>query len=319
MVNRSTALCDGKIEYIEELYKVIDGKQINDPEKLDYFRKKSQNKELFCPCGCGVHLQLVAGIRMTKAQHFRVYPNENTDNCLYRNKEFESKESIYSRISIKCWMEDKYGTEDIDLRTKLLDSIAELYDDLPYSSISKKIAVKYIDKNINLKRKEIDSLLNNCKGYKTVFIVGPNNYPREGQYPEGLKHIQDIQGFILVLSSNEGMYESSELRACYYEKNRQGLWDLIELANEPLSSYHIDADGKMYVLGISLTKLCEEKRKEFLEKQKPKKNTPSLPDDDSDSESSKPFVFNMSMEDIREKYLRNEQINHENERRKDKS
>ena len=44
MVNRSTALCDGKIEYIEDLYKVIDGKQINDPEKLDFLRKKSQNK-----------------------------------------------------------------------------------------------------------------------------------------------------------------------------------------------------------------------------------------------------------------------------------
>ena len=50
MAQRTVALCDGKFIGIESIYTVIDGKQINIPDKLEQLRAKSRNNELFCPC-----------------------------------------------------------------------------------------------------------------------------------------------------------------------------------------------------------------------------------------------------------------------------
>ena len=55
MAQRTVALCDGKFIGIESIYTVIDGKQINIPDKLEQLRAKSRNNELFCPCGCGAN------------------------------------------------------------------------------------------------------------------------------------------------------------------------------------------------------------------------------------------------------------------------
>lgn len=49
MAQRTVALCDGKYIGIETIYTVINGQQINIPEKLKELREKSQKKELFCP------------------------------------------------------------------------------------------------------------------------------------------------------------------------------------------------------------------------------------------------------------------------------
>ena len=72
MALRTVALCDGKNIGIESIYTVIEGKQINIPDKLEQLREKSRNNELFCPCGCGANLVLVAGERNLREQHFRI-------------------------------------------------------------------------------------------------------------------------------------------------------------------------------------------------------------------------------------------------------
>ena len=46
---------------IESIYTVINGHQINIPDRLKNLREKSRNNKLFCPCGCGANLILVAG------------------------------------------------------------------------------------------------------------------------------------------------------------------------------------------------------------------------------------------------------------------
>ena len=71
MVKRSECLCDGKIIGIESIYTVIDGKQINEKGKLESLRRKSDRKELFCPCGCKSRLILVAGENQLIGQHFK--------------------------------------------------------------------------------------------------------------------------------------------------------------------------------------------------------------------------------------------------------
>ncbi|MDO4719945.1 MAG: hypothetical protein Q4A78_04725 [Peptostreptococcaceae bacterium] len=71
MAKRTVALCDGKYIGIEMIYANIHGRQINIPDKLKELREKSRNNELFCPCGCGMNLILVAGDKRIREQHFR--------------------------------------------------------------------------------------------------------------------------------------------------------------------------------------------------------------------------------------------------------
>ena len=81
MAQRTVALCDGKYIGIEPIYTVINGRQINIPEKLKELRAKSQNNEVFCPCGCGINLILVAGYKYLREQHFREKSGTGTYEC----------------------------------------------------------------------------------------------------------------------------------------------------------------------------------------------------------------------------------------------
>lgn len=112
MGQRTVALCDGKFIGIESIYTVIDGKQINIPDKLEQLRAKSRNNELFCPCGCGANLVLVAGERNLREQHFRI--KEGFDGIC--QMPVEGINSIDSKIALKCWLEDKLHTDDIESR-----------------------------------------------------------------------------------------------------------------------------------------------------------------------------------------------------------
>ena len=81
MAQRTVAQCDGKYIGIETIYTVVNGCQVNIPDKLKELRQKSQNNKLFCPCGCGANLILVAGDRGLREQHFRIKDGQNTEDC----------------------------------------------------------------------------------------------------------------------------------------------------------------------------------------------------------------------------------------------
>ena len=72
MAQRTVCLCDGKYIGIESIFTVVNGRQINIPDKVEVLREKSRRNELFCPCGCGANLILVAGDRNLREQHFRI-------------------------------------------------------------------------------------------------------------------------------------------------------------------------------------------------------------------------------------------------------
>ena len=110
MTLRSTCICDGKLIGIESIFSVVDGMQINIPEKVEALRAKSKNGELYCPCGCGANLILVAGDRNLRTQHFRLKAGQSDKECEFVS---EGSISIYSKIVLKCWMSDKYPDADI--------------------------------------------------------------------------------------------------------------------------------------------------------------------------------------------------------------
>lgn len=113
MAQRTVALCKGEYIGIESIYTVVNGKQINIPHKLIDLREKSRNNKLFCPCGCGVNLILVAGDKNLREQHFRIKDGTSKSNCTFKT---EGKESVESKIVLKCWLDDKLQTNDIETR-----------------------------------------------------------------------------------------------------------------------------------------------------------------------------------------------------------
>ena len=108
MIARPTCLYNGEIIGIESIYTVINGKQINIPEKLESLREKGRKRLLFCPCGCGANLTVVAGDRNLRDQHFRILNGTDSDRCTYVA---EGQNSINSKVVIKCWLDDKFGKE----------------------------------------------------------------------------------------------------------------------------------------------------------------------------------------------------------------
>ena len=116
MVQRSVCLCDGKYIGIESIFTVIDGKQINIPDKLSALRTRSRKGELFCPCGCGANLILVAGDRNLRAQHFRLKDSARQHEC---TAETERPHSIYSKIVLKCWLDEKLNVPDVETRVPI--------------------------------------------------------------------------------------------------------------------------------------------------------------------------------------------------------
>ena len=80
-VQRTVCLCDGKYIGIETIYTVVNGMQINIPEKIKDLREKSGSNKLFCPCGCELNLILVAGYCNLREQHFRLKDSEYNSSC----------------------------------------------------------------------------------------------------------------------------------------------------------------------------------------------------------------------------------------------
>ena len=81
MAFRTVCICDDKQIGIESIYTFVDGKQINIPGKVEDLRKLGRERKLFCPCGCGNNLILVAGDKNLREQHFRILSTEGAKEC----------------------------------------------------------------------------------------------------------------------------------------------------------------------------------------------------------------------------------------------
>lgn len=243
MALRTVCLCEGEYIGIESIFTVIDGEQINIKEKVEELREKSRRKQLFCPCECGANLMLIASDRKKKEQHFRLYSGEQSTKC---QVEMEGKRSIYSKIVLKCWLDDKLRDEKLEKRV----SISTLSDtnrkyELSFLSRTKGVAVNYCRDRANLSKEKLDVLEEYCKGLRIIHVADIENEAVTGQYPEGVMKVQDKQGYCLFLHIEENEYEKAIMSAVYYYKDAYGLWDKVIFAKGLLSEYEFDIQGEL--------------------------------------------------------------------------
>ena len=246
-------LKSGKYIRIESIYTVINGKQINIQGKVEEIRRLGRARELFCPCGCGINLFLSASPDSLRKQHFKKFPGQNDKDCHFKG---ESEESLNSKIVLKCWMDDKLKTYDVEDKRAIckVDDIDRKFQ-FTLLSMDKKIAVSYCRKDFNLSDEKIEVLQSNKSDIKTIYVEDAANGNCEGQYPEYLMKIQKIQNYCLLLTIDDYNYERAKLEAVFYAKDEQGLWERITLANDLLKNYRIEDDGNVLYCGESVHNL----------------------------------------------------------------
>lgn len=265
MAQRTEAICDGKTIGIESIYTVINGKQINIPDKLNWLREKSRNNELFCPCGCGANLVLVAGDRNLREQHFRIKDSNTELECTAVT---EGRTSIESKIVLKCWLDDKLATGDVDTRVPIntVDDTERKYE-ISFLSLSKRLAVSYFRNRANISDDKLDILEANARDIKLIYIMDIMNGGAEGQFPEWLMKIQSRQGFCLLLSIDGVDYEKARLKAVTYDQDLDGLWCEISVADGMLSEYEFDEDDRLMLHGESIDSMYDRAWYEFRKEQ----------------------------------------------------
>lgn len=261
MVQRSVCLCDGKYIGIESIFTVIDGKQINIPDKLSALRTRSRKGELFCPCGCGANLILVAGDRNLRAQHFRLKDSARQHEC---TAETERPHSIYSKIVLKCWLDEKLNVSDVETRVPicLVGDTARKYE-FSFVSRTSKFAVSYSCNRANLSDEKMEILRANSSGIRLIYIVDALNSCGNSQYPEALMKVQERQGYCLLLDVEEMEYSTAKLSAVFYAQDCTGLWREIEFAAGALREFSISEYGRLLYQNAPLAALCEWKKSEF--------------------------------------------------------
>ena len=261
MVQRSVCLCDGKYIGIESIFTVIDGKQINIPDKLSALRTRSRKGELFCPCGCGANLILVAGDRNLRAQHFRLKDSARQHEC---TAETERPHSIYSKIVLKCWLDEKLNVSDVETRVPicLVGDTARKYE-FSFVSRTSKLAVSYSCNRANLSDEKMEILRANSSGIRLIYIVDALNSCGNGQYPEALMKVQERQGYCLLLDVEEMEYSTAKLSAVFYAQDCTGLWREIGFAAGALREFSISEYGRLLYQNAPLAALCEWKKSEF--------------------------------------------------------
>lgn len=261
MAQRTVALYNDKNIGIESIYTVINGQQINIPEKLKELRVMSQNNELFCPCGCGSNLVLVAGDKNLREQHFRLKDGAFNQDC---NVITEGKISVDSKIVLKCWLEDKLKATDIESRVpiQVVDDTNKKYE-FSFITKEKKIALSYCHERVNLSDEKLELLENNSKGIHVIYVLDFMNGGSDGQYPEGLMKVQNKQGFCLLLTVEDADYYAATMEAVFYAKDIDGFWQEVSFADGQLSEFSINASGKVIFSNCTLDTMKEEAETKF--------------------------------------------------------
>lgn len=266
-VLRSECLYKNEIIGIESIYTVINGKQINIPEKVEALRKKGRDGLLTCPCGCGTKLILVAGDKNLRQQHFRAMNGSSRSECTLKQ---EGQNSIDSKVVIKCWLADKM---DQNIVTRVpVSRIADTdrkYEVSHYVP-SKRFAVNYTNMRINLEDEKLD-ILDNIFGKEVLHIVDNDNLETFGQYPEFMNKIQNHQNYCLYLQIDGRDYDKAFLNTSFYVKDIDGLYQRIEMCQGPLKDYSFTENRELLFNNQKISEIYEEKRTGFLKEQEEKK------------------------------------------------
>lgn len=260
---RSYCLYNGDYVDIAEIYEVRDGKQINIPEKLKYYRKLSDSRQLFCSCGCGEVVILYAGERNLRRQHFKLLHKFANSNCEYQE---ESNISVKSKVMLKCWLNKNLPVMEHGIKYRV--PISQLKEnkrryELTMYSEDYDIGIIYNNHTSSILEEKVELLSEYMKS-KIVYVTRIQNEETKGQYPEHMMRIQEAQGYCFYLDlDKESLYEEVEAKVSIYEKTHRGLWKVLDVCNGMLDDFGLNADGLLVYKDELVLDLVEKTRERF--------------------------------------------------------
>lgn len=260
MITRSECLFEENIIGIESIYTVIDGKQINIPEKVESLRQKGRDGLLLCPCGCGAKLILVAGDKHLREQHFRVKDGTGYKKCTLKQ---EGQVSIDSKVVIKCWLSDKLSN---DVETRVLLNEISLNDrryEISHIVKNNRIGVNYTYLRTNLDDRKLEEIDKSLGEYKIYHVVDFDNFYTYGQYPEFMMKIQKRQKYCLFLTAEDREYSKAKMVASFYSKNLDGIYINTLIAEGNLSDYSFNKDNELLYKDTLLNNLLVDKKNQL--------------------------------------------------------
>ncbi len=262
-IQRSECLYNGEIIGIESIYTVINGCQINIPEKVEALREKGRKGLLECPCGCGTKLILVASDKGLRQQHFRARNGNSWNECTLKQ---EGMNSIDSKVVIKCWLADKID-QNIETRVPLNKfSDTERRYEVSHYIPSVGFAINYTNLRLNLEDEKLE-ILDKALGSNVLYIVDKDNFETFGQYPEYMNKIQKRQNYCLFLEIEGRDYDKAFLNASFYIRDLDGMYKRIELCEGYLKDFCFSEGNKLIFQGRELSEIYSEKKSEFLKQQ----------------------------------------------------
>ena len=201
MAQRTVCLYNGKYIGIESIYTIKNGQKINIEGKIEVLRKLGRDNLLFCPCGCGSNLILVAGDRNLREQHFRIKNGNEKSSCTAVS---EHHLGIESKILLKLWLDENFPDCKLDSRIPLscLCEDASKHE-LSFYNFTNKIGLCYWYNRANITSEKIDAIEAVESIRKVIYVADIQNMSENYQYPEYMKKIQDKQGYLLYLDIDD--------------------------------------------------------------------------------------------------------------------
>lgn len=258
---------DGTILPIEEIYTVVDGKQINIPGILEKTKKLSRTGKLFCTCGCGNNLILKASQQALVRQHFAL---KRKEGCVECREIGETYTTVASRIALKCWLDDMFfngETSDVKINLPFSKMVPDgRHFEFSLFSLSRQIGLVYARESVDLESERLDCL---CKQdwVNTLIITDRRNRDCNGQYPEYNMRQQSVQGFCFFLSP-AAEYRYSSACVSFYKQNYRGYWQEIRVCEGHLRDFSFE-DGKLCYRMAPVKYLLEESLDAFAKYEAP--------------------------------------------------
>lgn len=273
MALRSVCLYNQQLIGIESIYTVSNGKQINIPEKIHYLRSLSRKNLLYCPCGCGSNLILVAGDRNLREQHFRLKEGSGHRPCTATE---EHSSSIRSKIALKCWLDSTLTDGKLESRVPINRIInTDRKFEYTFFDFHYRIGICYWYDRVNIISDKLDQLEAEKQHKSGLYITDIHNAGDNGQYPESMMMIQKIQGYLLYLSFREDemgeeQYENAYMDVRVYVQDRLRQWKELTIISDKLDHFSISIHGNLLHNHVEIEEQINDKIQLFLQNEQSK-------------------------------------------------
>lgn len=252
---RSICICNDNYMGVEEIYTLCEGMPIYIEGEVERVRELGRQRKLFCHCGCGANVTLVAGKEMKRAPHFRLWRGSNVEGCTALD---ESDNSIWSKLMLKLWIEEKLNAKNIGRKVALNKvTSSDRKFEFTFYDYDNRVGLCYWNKSDNITSDKV-SAVESCEDIRNiVYITDISNAGTDGQYQEFMNKIQNVQGYNLFLNLNtkdmqKVLYEKIVLDVRVFVKTYIGFWKEVCVLSDTLSNYSFSPDMEFLHNGESV-------------------------------------------------------------------